>query len=78
MTVDFDSTPYFEKRTGRWMCSNTSDAMGMVEHHPGDYVFTYERDKDGNQVNIIPFWTPNMPDTRKIKGVKHGRVVWRS
>ena len=67
--------PYFEHKTGRWMCDSETDALTIAEKHPGDQVYTYQRDKNGHEINIQPYWTPRMPDKNRGITIKHGRLI---
>ena len=71
---NFDDVPYWEHETGRWMCNSVIDAQSTVEEHPGDTVYIYDRDRNGKQTNIHQYWSPQMPDTRKQRIVKGGKI----
>lgn len=67
--------PYWEHERGRWLCSNTSDAAKMVLEHPGDTVYLYDRDLGtGKMVNIRMYWSAQMPDLRRGKIIKGGKL----
>ena len=68
--------PYWQHERGRWMCGTDADAMHIVEEHPGDAVWVYDRADDGRQINIRPYWTPDMPEDpkEKLPQVRKGNI----
>ena len=77
MTVNKDDEPYWEYDRGRWLCFNKGMASDCATAHPGDFVYTYERDSQGNMVNITEYWSPKMPDNNKMPFIKSGKLRWR-
>jgi len=66
--------PLYEHEHGRWMCPTDNDAYNIIEKHPGDPVYRYDRDKNNHIINIRAFWNPNMPDTHKLPTIRNGKI----
>jgi hypothetical protein len=72
---DLDES-FYEYHKGRWMCPNDGSAFDIMEKHPGDPIYTFERDKDDHIINIVPFWTPSMPEKTedKLPNIRNGKM----
>lgn len=74
--MNHDTEPIFDYKNGRWLCSDHSMAVDCAYLHPGEYVYTYERDHEGKMIHITLAHDPhaNTPlpviKAGKIQGVK--------
>ena len=72
-----DTEPIHEWEKGRWLCADTGMAHQCAIDHPGDYVFTYDRDNNGRMIDVTAFWTPRDPDTAKRPAsIQNGKIDW--
>ena len=65
---------WYDHKTGRWMCPTETDALDMVEKHPGDYVYIYDIDKNNKIVNERVFWSLRMEDKHKLPNIRNGQM----
>jgi len=68
-----DTKPIYDYKNGRWLCRNYNMAKHCASDHPSDYVCVYDRDSDGNMIDIEVVHDPHSqtPMPPKLRG---GRI----
>lgn len=65
---------FYDHNTGRWLCPDKILASECARKHPGEYVFTYKRDKQGNIKDVTEYWSPRGEDNIKISAIRGGKL----
>lgn len=59
---------------GRWLCLTRGDAYDIMDKHPGDTIYLYDRDENGKMTNLRLFFASWMTQSLHMPTIAGGKI----